>query len=127
MIQPALVDEALLEFLVADSFVARVAIAELPGIASGQEVVGWMSAVKALDLERHSFDASNALYVSAKRSIDAVASVEGVIKVLPVAVIVKVEHIAMGDATPFLLAGLSPGEKQPFSLLKLRPVVWATD
>lgn len=128
LVNPAKIDEALLEELIDNGIKVRLAIHESIGISSEVQTIGQVGVFKTLDLERHSFGASQALYLPLKRIVDIIIGAMGCLVTIPLAAIVKVSYLVQGDAHPIFYRQTRIGKRgKPFQMWKLRSMVWNAD
>ena len=81
-----------------------------------------------LSRRRHSFGASQLLYLPVKRVVDIVLGTVGCLITLPVAAVVKLSYLAAGDTHPIFYKQTRVGLRgQCFELWKLRSMVWDAD
>lgn len=125
---PSLLNESMLEELMEDGLRVRIGITESLGVISETQTIGHIGVVKTLDLQRHSFGASQTLYLPAKRLCDIVIGILGSLVVLPVAVVTKVSYLIQGDTHPVFYKQTRVGQRgEEFELWKLRSMVWNAD
>lgn len=106
----------------------RLGIAELLGTASEIQSVSQVGVYRTLDLQRHSFGASQLLYLPVKRVVDIVLGTVGCLITLPVAAVVKLSYLAAGDTHPIFYKQTRVGlRRQCFELWKLRSMAWDAD
>ena len=106
----------------------RLGIAELLGTASEIQPVSEAGVYRTLDLQRHSFGASQLLYLPVKRVIDIVLGTAGCLATLPVAAVVKLSYLAADDTHPIFYKQTRVGLRgQCFELWKLRSMAWDAD
>lgn len=128
LVNPAEIDESLLEELIDNGITVRVAINESIGISSETQSIGQVGVFKTLDLERHTFGASQALYLPLKRVVDIIIGAMGCVITVPVAAIVKLSYLAQGDTRPIFYQQTRIGKRgKPFQMWKLRSMVWNAD
>lgn len=128
LVDPASVDKALYDELMDNGVKLRLGIAELLGTASEIQSVSQVGVYRTLDLQRHSFGASQLLYLPVKRVVDIVLGTVGCLITLPVAAVVKLSYLAAGDTHPIFYKQTRVGLRgQCFELWKLRSMVWDAD
>lgn len=128
LVDPASVDKTLYDELMDNGVKLRLGIAELLGTASEIQSVSQVGVYRTLDLQRHSFGASQLLYLPVKRMVDLVLGTVGCLITLPIAVVVKLSYLAAGDTHSIFYKQTRVGLRgQCFELWKLRSMVWDAD
>lgn len=121
--------KALYDKLMDNGVKLRLGIAELLGTASEIQSVSQVGVYRTLDLQRHSFGASQLLYLPVKRVVDIVLGTVGCLITLSVAAGTSLAvYPAAGDTHPIFYKQTRVGLRgQCFELWKLRSMVWDAD
>ena len=128
MVSPSRVSDDAIERLMAEGLKVRIGLAEALGVDAETQALSQVGIVRTLDLQQHSFGASQTLYLPAKRIFDVTLGLLGCVITLPVAAIVKLSYLATGDTHPIFYRQTRIGLRgRPFQLWKLRSMVWNAD
>lgn len=127
-VTPSLLGSDILEELMTEGLTVRIGLQQSLGVSSETQEIGQVGIIKTLDLRRHTFGNAQAIYLPTKRLFDLILGLAGCAIALPIAGVTKIAYLASGDVHPILYRQTRIGLRgRPFSLWKLRTMVWDAD